>query len=416
MEPASLRVIVRAFVRMRSSSSLVSRSPESRTPMAFSSSSWRVVSRASRVTRACSQAARSTLASVTGLTGGVRQTYPRVVAGSCSGESTTTGTITRRAASISPGSGSSRSSTEAGSSAAKCGEAPGGSSRGSRSSGSSAMICPPEKSAGYHTVPCARDMRLASKILVVMVVVRPGVLSARAALAESAEQAAHEAADRPRAPTEAADRSADRAAERAGQPTHRPADSAHGAPEGAAYTAHGPAEGRPAEAPADAAHGPAKGAADTPNRAAEGATHSSPPEGSAERAAQSADRPADGAGQPTDRPADAGHRATERVGEPAGRVTHRAGEAGHRATEAFEAQAVHQVFQDLLGGSRDAAHDVLHGLDRALDVLEGQGRSLHRGQERGREHHRAALLACHQAARELAGRIRLTHLPRLEIR
>jgi hypothetical protein len=74
MEPASLRVMVRALVRMRSSSSLVSRSPERRTPIAFSSSSCRVVSRAVRVTWACSQAARSTLARVTGLTGSMRET------------------------------------------------------------------------------------------------------------------------------------------------------------------------------------------------------------------------------------------------------------------------------------------------------------------------------------------------------
>src|SRR5229473_1718704 len=186
-------------------------------------------------------------------------------------ESITTGTMARRAASIRPASGSSRSRTAAGSSDPKCGELPGGSSRGSRSSGSSAMICPREKSIGYQTVPWTLGVRESSKSIMVLFSREPGSVPT----GEQPSQAAHEATDN------SADRSAAAthgAADRPAQATDRAtqaADRAAQATDGAAQTAHC-----------------ATKAADRPAQATD-------------RAAQATDGATDRAAEPTDRAANA---------------------------------------------------------------------------------------------------------------
>src|SRR6266853_1870856 len=140
--------------------------------------------------------------------------------GSGASESTTTGTMARRAASISPASGSSRSSTAAGSSDPKCGEFPGGISRGSRSSGSSAMICPREKSIGYQTVPWTLDVRENSGTIMILFSRGPGsVLTA-----EQPTQAAHEATDNSADRSTAATHGAAQATDGAAQTAHRAAE------------------------------------------------------------------------------------------------------------------------------------------------------------------------------------------------
>src|SRR6266404_3993400 len=157
--------------------------------------------------------------------------------GSGASESTTTGTMARRAASISPASGSSRSSTAAGSSDPNCGELPGGISRGSRSSGSSAMICPREKSMGYQTVPWTLDVRENSGTIMILFSRGPGSVltaeqpsqAAHEATDNSADRSAaatHGAADRPAQATDRTAQAADRAAkaaDRAAQATDRAA-------------------------------------------------------------------------------------------------------------------------------------------------------------------------------------------------
>src|SRR6266436_1533525 len=216
-------------------------------------------------------------------------------------ESITTGTMARRAASIRPASGSSRSRTAAGSSDPKCGELPGGSSRGSRSSGSSAMICPREKSIGYQTVPWTLGVRESSESIMVPFSREPGSVPT----AEQPSQAAHEATDN----------SADRSAAAA----HGAADRAAQAADGTAEAAH-----RPAEA-ADGAAQAADGAAEAADRAAEATADVV--DQSADRAAQTIERPADTLGEPA-------HRLTE----PTQGVAHR-----------IEAKRVHQVLEHVRG-------------------------------------------------------------------
>src|SRR6266851_5281977 len=165
-------------------------------------------------------------------------------------ESITTGTMARRAASIRPASGSSRSRTAAGSSDPKCGELPGGSSRGSRSSGSSAMICPREKSIGYQTVPWTLGVRESSESIMVLFSREPGSVPT----GEQPSQAAHEATDN----------SADRSAA---------AGAAH-ATDGAAQTAHRATKA--ADHPAQATDRPAQ-AADRAAKTAHRATKAAAP-------------------------------------------------------------------------------------------------------------------------------------------
>src|SRR6266446_2792772 len=166
--------------------------------------------------------------------------------GSGASESTTTGTMARRAASISPASESSRSSTAAGSSDPKCGEFPGGISRGSRSSGSSAMICPREKSMGYQTVPWTLDVRENSGTIMILFSRGPGSVLTAEQPTQAAYEATDNSADRSTAATHGA---ADRAADPAADPADPPA---------------GPTDG-----PTDAAAEPADRAAEPTDRAAE---------------------------------------------------------------------------------------------------------------------------------------------------
>src|SRR5258705_4391816 len=145
-------------------------------------------------------------------------------------ESPTTGTMARRAASISPASGASRSSTAAGSSDPKCGEFPGGISRGSRSSGSSAMICPREKSIGYQTVPWTLDVRESSGAITLFSC-GPGSVPTAEQPTQAAHKATDNSTDRSTAATHGtADRAA-QAAHRAAQATDRAAKPADGAAE-----------------------------------------------------------------------------------------------------------------------------------------------------------------------------------------
>src|SRR4029077_17279256 len=183
-------------------------------------------------------------------------------------ESTTTGTMARRAASISPASGSWRSSTAAGSSDPKCGEFPGGIRRGSRSSGSSAMICPREKSIGYQAVPWTLDVRESSGAITILFSRGPGSVPT----AEQPTQAAHEATDN----------SADRSTA-----------ATDGAADGATQTAGGAAT-------ADAAAQTADGAAQTADGAAQAADGAAQAADAAAHATDGAAQPTDGAAQPTD--------------------------------------------------------------------------------------------------------------------
>src|SRR5229473_306525 len=161
-------------------------------------------------------------------------------------ESITTGTMARRAASIRPASGSSRSRTAAGSSDPKCGELPGGSSRGSRSSGSSAMICPREKSIGYQTVPWTLGVRESSESIMVLFSREPGSVPTDEQPSQAAHEATDNSADRSAAATHGA---ADRPAQAPAHPPPTTAPPDHAA-DRAANTAHPAtsAADRPAQA------------------------------------------------------------------------------------------------------------------------------------------------------------------------
>src|ERR1700730_17511441 len=169
-------------------------------------------------------------------------------------ESTTTGTMARRAASIRPASRASRSSTAAGASDPEWGGVPAGISRWYRSSGSSAMICPREKSMGYQTVPCTPGVRARSDWVMVRSSREPG--SVMPGAEQPAQETANNSSDRSGAAAHGGSDRATEAADRAAEP--RPAEPADGAAQAAHRTTE-PTDGaaEPADRTAQAADGAA---------------------------------------------------------------------------------------------------------------------------------------------------------------